>query len=790
MGVNDLSKRGLRHQPDAFSTSSFAMFRASAQFPLFHRSIIPILHEMLLFFLAVLWCLPANGAGDFTFTSVPAYPATITVNGIVYDSESAQQAWSIQKATNASTSVYRFEVRDGDLWSSATGGDNSERSEFDGYRTMFAKDTTVYLSYALWVEPGASFSSSWNILGQMHNQTGFISFYIYLKNEKFEIHTETSTGTDPNNGNNRVGTTRYTSPTITRGAWYDFFYEMRRSSSGTSDVFKAYVNGTKQSDVSGAIFFPTGTQGAYWKFGIYRGNPGSGIPTQAVRWCNVEATTSDITSRITNPLPHAIPLLVADPTFSPAAGTYSSAQSVTISTTNSGAAIRYTTDGSTPSASVGTVYSAPVNISATTTLKAIAYKSGMADSAVATAVYTINTAHLLFSDEFDTFNFASATNANGFWRPNDFWQSISSGGYKDFAGTSWNINPNNPTFAPYNPFSVSNSILTITCTRTPTALVSAIQAEMTAQGIPGAVPAWCGGMLIQNPAVRKFKYGYFEFRARWPNPGKGMFPALWFYSTDGGADPQGKSWSEIDLLEIFGVSNTWSTSLHGGTGYTIGTKTQDTTDWHTYALDWQPTYLKVYRDDVLVYTVTGADAEWFNATMGIRLNYAMDASWFGANTSDSNTPDNLTMQVDYVRVYDHDQRDTVGDGIPDWWRAQYFGGAGTTTNASSCATGDADGTGQNNRFKYITGLDPTNPASIFSWKIAPVPGQLNRQNLIYNPTASGRLYAVEFSTNLVRMAFTNLTNLTAPQSNGSQVTITDTNAVAPVRFYRLRISLP
>ena len=39
----------------------------------------------------------------------------------------------------------------------------------------------------------------------------------------------------------------------------------------------------------------------------------------------------------------------AAPTFSPAAGTYSSAQTVTISTTTSGATIRYTTDGSTPS---------------------------------------------------------------------------------------------------------------------------------------------------------------------------------------------------------------------------------------------------------------------------------------------------------------------------------------------------------------------------------------------------------------------------------------------------------
>ena len=58
----------------------------------------------------------------------------------------------------------------------------------------------------------------------------------------------------------------------------------------------------------------------------------------------------------------AVPCSV--PTFTPAAGSYGAAQNVTISTLTSGATIRYTTDGSTPSESAGTVYSSPVNISA------------------------------------------------------------------------------------------------------------------------------------------------------------------------------------------------------------------------------------------------------------------------------------------------------------------------------------------------------------------------------------------------------------------------------------------
>ncbi|HXI83194.1 MAG TPA: LamG-like jellyroll fold domain-containing protein [Verrucomicrobiae bacterium] len=61
--------------------------------------------------------------------------------------------------------------------------------------------------------------------------------------------------------------------------------------------------------------------------------------------------------------------------------------------------------------------------------------------------------------------------------------------------------------------------------------------------------------------------------------------------------------------------------------------------------------------------------------------------------------------------------DTVGDGIPNWWRQQYFG-TGSTTGSTTCATCDFDGTGQNNLFKYTAGLDPTNPSSAFGLNVA------------------------------------------------------------------------
>jgi len=79
----------------------------------------------------------------------------------------------------------------------------------------------------------------------------------------------------------------------------------------------------------------------------------------------------------------------APPAFSPAAGTYTSAQSVTISDATTGATIYYTTDGTTPTTS-STVYSGPITVSSTETLEAIATASGYTQSAVATATYAIS----------------------------------------------------------------------------------------------------------------------------------------------------------------------------------------------------------------------------------------------------------------------------------------------------------------------------------------------------------------------------------------------------------------
>ena len=81
----------------------------------------------------------------------------------------------------------------------------------------------------------------------------------------------------------------------------------------------------------------------------------------------------------------------ASPTMSPAPGTYTSAQSVTLSDTTPGALIYYTLNGSTPTTS-SAQYSpgTPLQISSSTTVEAIAVASGYSNSAVTSGTYTIN----------------------------------------------------------------------------------------------------------------------------------------------------------------------------------------------------------------------------------------------------------------------------------------------------------------------------------------------------------------------------------------------------------------
>lgn len=80
----------------------------------------------------------------------------------------------------------------------------------------------------------------------------------------------------------------------------------------------------------------------------------------------------------------------ASPTFSPIGGTYTSAQTVTLSDATAGAQIYYTTDGTAPTVSAKNLYTGPIAVSQSQTLNAIAVATGFNNSGVASTAYVIN----------------------------------------------------------------------------------------------------------------------------------------------------------------------------------------------------------------------------------------------------------------------------------------------------------------------------------------------------------------------------------------------------------------
>ena len=94
-------------------------------------------------------------------------------------------------------------------------------------------------------------------------------------------------------------------------------------------------------------------------------------------------TTSSVASAA-----YIIAPLAATPAFSVAAGTYTSAQTVSIADATTGAAIYYTTDGTTPTVA-SAVYSGVITVPVTETIQAMAMATGYSPSTVAEAAYTI-----------------------------------------------------------------------------------------------------------------------------------------------------------------------------------------------------------------------------------------------------------------------------------------------------------------------------------------------------------------------------------------------------------------
>ncbi|MHC6204150.1 chitobiase/beta-hexosaminidase C-terminal domain-containing protein [Breznakiellaceae bacterium SP9] len=146
--------------------------------------------------------------------------------------------------------------------------------------------------------------------------------------------------------------------------------------------------------------------------------------------------TWDILPEQTIPIaPPVTTAAVATPTASSAAGAVTSGTAITLSTTTAGAAIYYTTNGTTPT-TAGTRYTSPISITTATTIKAIAVKSGMANSSVLTAAYTIatSTAKVIYTwvNENDQIVTSSGSTTLSRGSGQNLTISVTGSGYSDF----------------------------------------------------------------------------------------------------------------------------------------------------------------------------------------------------------------------------------------------------------------------------------------------------------------------------------------------------------------------
>ena len=126
--------------------------------------------------------------------------------------------------------------------------------------------------------------------------------------------------------------------------------------------------------------------------------------------------------------------------------------------------------------------------------------------------------------------------------------------------------------------------------------------------------------------------------------------------------------------------------------------------------------------------------------------------------------------------------DSVGDGIPDAWRAAHFGGSGTTTNGQSCASCDPDHDGMSNLQEFLAGTNPTNAASVL--RISALTHTGADVTLSFQ-SVTGIVYRVE-ARDVLRLGGWSIL-LDGILGTGGAMQITDPGVmVLPEQLYRIR----
>ena len=215
--------------------------------------------------------------------------------------------------------------------------------------------------------------------------------------------------------------------------------------------------------------------------------------------------------------------------------------------------------------------------------------------------------------------------------------------------------------------------------------------HLTGKYSPGT-PTWNGSTqttsyqdftsgFVQSKNLRSFTYGYFVARVKLPTS-RSSWSAFWLSPQNGAYGGWPRS-GEIDVFESKGSlpgfvqSNAhWfsEASANPRRQQRPNYSTRDTTvntqdEFHTYALQWEPTKLTFFLDGVKTHEITGpftgmehhgAGAP-FDGPFYLRLNHGIGGKFLGdtpyqdAHTARADYEGNGTdMEVDYVRVFQRD----------------------------------------------------------------------------------------------------------------------------------------
>ena len=240
-----------------------------------------------------------------------------------------------------------------------------------------------------------------------------------------------------------------------------------------------------------------------------------------------------------------------------------------------------------------------------------------------------------FSEDFDDLSLWNPETRTGDWKTSYIW------------GNDIRINNElqyyiDPAQHGYNPFSLQDSILTITARPTPPDLRSKVN------NMP-----YISGVLTTEEGFSQ-KYGRFEVRAQVPR-GKGLWSAFWLL-------PSFDQWPEgvailpeLDVMESIGHEhNTFHTTLHTNqTGqltshpydHTVTQKLSD--DFHRYAVVWTENVVTWYFNDNKVAEHPTPDD--FTRPKHFLLNLAVGGNWPGA--PDNNTRFPANYRIDYVKAW-------------------------------------------------------------------------------------------------------------------------------------------